>query len=66
MSRGWKRSLRAAWGWPAKRIARETGLALATVQAHVRAAAQRLPGAGSPRHRLLRYALMKVRPEAPP
>lgn len=41
-----------ARGTPDKVIAKETGLAIDTVRAHINAAAARLPGHTAPRHKL--------------
>lgn len=40
-----------------KRIARELGVSVETVKAHVRDAAARMPGDGPPRYRVLVFAL---------
>lgn len=43
---------RVARGLPTKRIAKDLGLSINTVEEHIRAAAERLPGQGPPRHRI--------------
>lgn len=43
---------RVARGKPDKQIARELGISIATVRAHIQAAAYRIPGEERPRHRL--------------
>jgi DNA-binding NarL/FixJ family response regulator len=42
-----------ARGLPDKQIAQETGLAIDTVRHHIQAAAARLPGDTTPRHKLI-------------
>jgi DNA-binding NarL/FixJ family response regulator len=42
-----------ARGHPDKIIARETGLSIKTVQVHIQNAAAKIPGATSPRHKLV-------------
>lgn len=51
---------RVASGKPAKQIAEEMGLAVKTVQNYTQAAAERVPGGGSPRHRLTLFFLNVV------
>lgn len=46
-----------ARGLSNRAIARETGLALDTVKAHVSEAAARIPGDGRPRYRLILWVL---------
>jgi FixJ family two-component response regulator len=46
-----------ARGWTHKRIARETGLAVQTVKEHVRCAAERIPGEGPPKYKLIVFVL---------
>lgn len=46
-----------ARGMPDKAIAQKTGLSIATVRAHVQAAAAKVPGESSPRHRLTLFFL---------
>ena len=46
-----------AQGWTHKRISRETGLAIQTVKEHVRAAAERIPGDGPPKYKLIVFVL---------
>lgn len=43
---------RVARGLPNKRIANDLGLSVKTVQEHIKEAAERLPGQGSPRYRI--------------
>ena len=43
---------RVAKGFSSKRIAHDLGLATRTVEEHIRVAAERLPGDGTPRHRI--------------
>ena len=43
---------RVARGLPDKRIAAELQISIDTVRLHIQAAASRIPGDGSPRHRL--------------
>lgn len=50
-------------GFPTPAIARETGLSPETVNAHIKQAAQRLPGDTSPRHKLILWFLT-IRPES--
>lgn len=40
-----------------KAVARETGIAIQTVKNHVQAAANALPGIGSPRYKLIAYSI---------
>lgn len=46
-----------ACGLTNKAIARETGLAIQTVKEHVRCAAERIPGDGPPRYKLIVFIL---------
>jgi DNA-binding NarL/FixJ family response regulator len=46
-----------AKGMADKQIAREVGLSIATVRAHIQAAASRIQGNTSPRHRLTVFFL---------
>lgn len=50
-----------AAGRTSKAIAGELGLSVDTVKAHVVAAASRIPGDGSPRHRLTLHVLKERR-----
>ncbi len=46
---------RIAKGLPDKLIAHDMGLSIHTVRAHIRAAAECIPGPSSPRHRLTMF-----------
>lgn len=54
-----------ARGLTAVAIAKQTGISPDTVRVHITQAAERVPGAGSPRHRLLVWAFSQGRPGAP-
>lgn len=44
---------RVARGVPSKQIANDLGLSVKTVEEHIREAAERLPGSGFPRYRIM-------------
>jgi two-component system response regulator FixJ len=56
---------RVAKGLPDKRIAAQLNISVRTVQHHVRAAAARIPGDSTPRHRLTLFFL-DLTPEGMP
>lgn len=53
-----------ARGYADKIIARETGLSINTVRVHIQAAAAKIPGNSSPRHRLTLFFLQLKEDEA--
>lgn len=55
---------RVAEGKSAKRIARELDVSVGTVRAHIRDAAERIPGDGRPRWKLLVFVLSGDEEEA--